>query len=334
MRLGRVLALFAVLAALGLAVAACGDEGGGGEGATASGSFEGRLEQADFEGMKSGELEIALEIEDYVAAEEINMRVLGIFLGAGEDRMPQFDMAVEAHGPLNEEQIDFDGGLALLEDRAVLNYQGEIFEPDPATFAEVKSSFEESRGEGGAGDVTACLQILEEVSVNDLIDDLSNEGKAESLDGVPVTRLSGDLDVRRAFRTALELTEDPACGVQLALAGSWTAAELKEIERSLGSRLKERRVEVDLDKEDRLRRLGVDLMLIGPEGAKKKKIEVDLDVRVARVNEIQELPNPSPGKSMEALSKKLGLNPLEAIETGRAEGLEGLLEGTSGSSSP
>lgn len=331
MRLGRVLALFALLVAMATGLAACGDEGGDGTTA-ASGGFEGRLERAGFADVKSGELEIALEIDDHIAGEEINMRILGIFLGTGEDELPQIDMAVEAHGPLNGEEIDFDGGLTVLSDRAVLNYQGETFELDPATFAEVKSSFEESRGEGGEADVTACAQALEGVSVNDLIHNLSNEGKAETLDGVPVTRLSGDLDVRRAFALARELTEDPACGGQLELAGSWAPSELKKIEGELGGQLSERRVEVDIDENDLLRRLAVDLMLVGPKGGKKEKVEVDLDVRLARVNEIQSLPNPSPSKPMEALAKKLGLNPLEAIEAGDGEGLGGLLEGTSGSS--
>jgi len=325
--------LFALLVAMATGLAACGDEGGDGT-TTAGGGFEGRLERAGYEGVKSGELEIALEIDDHVAGEEINMRILGIFLGAGEDELPQLDMAVEAHGPLNGEEIDFEGGLTLLADRAVLNYQGETFEPDPSTFSEIKSSFEESRGEGGEGDVTACAQVLEGISANDLIDDLSNEGKAETLDGVPVTRLSGDLDVQQAFATALKLTEDPACGGQLELAGSWAPNELKKIERQLSGRLGERRVEVDIDRNDLLRRFAVDLMLTGRKGGKKEKVEVDLDVRLARVNEIQSLPNPSPSKSMAALAKKLGLNPLEAIEDGEGEGLGGLLEGTSGSSSP
>lgn len=322
--------LFALLVAMATGLAACGDEGG--EETATAGGFEGRLERASFAEAKSGELEIALEIDDHVAGEEINMRILGIFLGAGEDQLPQFDMAVEAHGPLNGEEIDFDGGLTVLADRAVLNYQGETFELDPAAFAEVKSSFEESRGEGGEADVTACAQVLEGISVNDLIDDLSNEGKAETLDGVPVTRLSGDLAVQQAFATALKLSEDPACGGQLELAGSWAPNELKKIERSLNGALSERRVEVDIDRNDLLRRIAVDLMLVGPKGGKKKKVEVDLDVRLARVNEVQALPNPSPAKPMEALAKKLGLNPLEAIEDGEGEGLGGLLEGTSGDS--
>ncbi|HEV2791069.1 MAG TPA: hypothetical protein VGV69_07200 [Solirubrobacterales bacterium] len=327
----RVVVLLAVLAALATAFAACGDDGED-TAAAGAGGLEGMAERAHFEGIESGEVELALEIDDHVEEEEINMRILGIFLTDEEEELPQIDMAVEAHGPLNGEQVDFNAGLAVLPDRAVLNYDEDTFEPDPAEFEQLQASFEETKGDGSEGDYTACQQAAEGIDLNQLVTDLSNEGKAETLDGVPVTRLSGNLDVPAAFVLLATLTEDEACGAQLEALGSWTVAELKSFEKGLQGRLSEKRVEIDLDKSDRLRRLAVDLMLVGGKGGKKEKVEVDLDLRLARVNEIEELPSPSPAKSMQELSRKLGFNPLAKIESGDGEGLLGLLEGSSGDS--
>lgn len=327
MRPRSIIALLAVLAALAGTLVACGGGSEGEDTAAAAPGLEGVAEQANLEGIESAEFELALEIDDHVAEEEINMRILGPYMTNEEEEMPQLDFAVEANGALNGEQIEFLSGLALLADRAVLHYQGQTYEPDPAEFEQLKSSFEESYGEGGEGDATACWQAAEGIQLNQLVDNLSNEGKAETLDGVAVTRLSGDLDVPQTFDALIELTEDPACGAQLQAMGSWSVQELEAIERELKGRLSEKRVEIDLDKQDRLRRLALDLMVVGGKGGKKEKVEVDLDLRLGRVNEITELPNPSPAKPMSALAKRLGFNPLAALEAGEGEGLGGLLEG-------
>jgi hypothetical protein len=325
----RIIALLTVIAALAGTLAACGDDG---EETATAGGLEGMAERANWDGVRNGELELALEVDDHVKEEEINMRILGTFITAEEEELPQFDMAAEAHGPLNGREIDFDAGLTLLPDRAVLNYDEETYEPDDAQFERLKSSFEETKGDGSAGDFTACAQAAEEMDLNQLIANLSNEGKAETLDGVPVTRLSGDLNVPRAFAALATLTEDEACGAQLKALGSWPVDELEAIEKGLGNSLKEKRVELDLDKSDRLRRLAVDLMMVGPKGAKREKVEIDLDLRLARVNEIEELPVPSPAKPMSALTKRLGYDPLEAIEADEGGGLAALLEGSTGGS--
>jgi hypothetical protein len=327
----RFLALFVALVAFVAALSGCGDDGT--ETTTTADSFQVQVEETDWEGVKSGELELALEIDDHVNEEEINMRALGIFLGADGEGAPLFDFAVEANGPLNGEEIEFSSGLLVDSDRAVLNYQGQTYEPDEASFEELKSSFEDSWEDGSEADVTACRQAAEGLNLGQLVNNVTNEGKSETLDGVPVMRLSANLDIPATIDALIQMTEDPACGAQLEAVGSWSVGELEAQKKQLESAISERRVEFDIDKHGVLRRLAVDLMKVGPKGPKQEKIEIDLDLRLARVNEITELPVPSKAKTMEALAKKLGLNPLAVLEAGEGEGLIGLLEGSSGQSS-
>lgn len=332
MKAMRFLALFAALVACIAVLSACGGDDGG-ETTTTASDFHEQVEASDWEGVESGELELALEIDDHVNEEEINMRALGIFLGADGEGVPQFDFAVEANGPLNGEEIELGTGLLVDTDRAVLHYEGWTYEPDDATFEELKSSFEDSWEDGSEADVAACRQAAEGLNLGQLVNKVSNEGKSETLDGVPVIRLSANLDIPRTIDALIQMTEDPACGAQLKLLGAWSVEELEALKPQLESSISERRVEFDIDKHGLLRRLAVDLMKVGPKGPKQEKIEIDLDLRLARVNEIDELPVPSKAKPMEALVKKLGLNPLAVIEAGEAEGLGGLLEGSSGQSS-
>jgi hypothetical protein len=328
-RLIRILALFATLAALATVLAACGgsgdnDEGGGGP--------RGLLESADFDGVKSGELELALEIDSQGKEEEVNMRILGAFMGAGEEELPELDMAVEAHGALDGEMIDFDGGLSLLSDRAVINYEQETYEPDPTTFEMLKSDLEEAQQQGEEGDVTACQEAAEGIELSQLIDNLKNEGRRGDLDGTPVTWVSGDLNVSGAIDALTELTEDPACGAQLEAVGPLPLRGLEEADDKSKGRIKEKQVQFAVDRHGVLRDLAVNVT-IEPKFPKGEEVEFEFDLRLARVNEITELPVPSPAKPLEALFKKVGVNSLEQLEASGGEGLAGLLKGIGDTSS-
>ena len=55
------------------------------------------------------------------------------------------------------EDIDFDGGLTLLTDRAFVEYKGTEYEVDPTTFGFLKSAFEQAQQQGGAEAATHRL---------------------------------------------------------------------------------------------------------------------------------------------------------------------------------
>ena len=57
-------------------------------------------------------------------------------------------MTAGAKGSAKGEDIDFEGGLTLLSDRAYVNYEGTEYEVDPTTFGFVKSGFEQASSRG------------------------------------------------------------------------------------------------------------------------------------------------------------------------------------------
>ena len=108
-------------------------------------------------------------------------------------------MTASAKGSAKGEDVDFEGGLTLLSDRAYVEYEGTEYEVDPTTFGFVKSGFEQAQQQGGGSesnpaDVTACQEAATGLKVGDFVDNLTNEGSAD-VDGTSTTKVSGDLDV-------------------------------------------------------------------------------------------------------------------------------------------
>src|ERR1700750_3094940 len=94
-------ALTLLLAGLGLAglVVGCGSTSTGEDAKTAW--------IPGLEGVKSGEIEAALSLRGPEAGDQVYMRVLGSFLGAGEGRLPRVDGGVEASGQWSGGKVDF-----------------------------------------------------------------------------------------------------------------------------------------------------------------------------------------------------------------------------------
>ncbi|MDQ3725174.1 MAG: hypothetical protein M3335_04670 [Actinomycetota bacterium] len=317
----------AVCLALALAAVACGG-GGDGDEPPVSGP-RGLVESAGFDGVESGELEVTLEIDDQVEEEEINMRILGPFMEAGGEGLPQIDIALEAHGPLDGREIDFSSGVALLTDRLVVFYEDETYEPTPAEFQALRERFEEAQEEGSPGDVTACAEAAEGVEIDRFVDGFANEGRSREIDGAPVTRVSGDLDVRGAIGVLVEMSEDPGCGPQLEAVGLPPRRALRLAKPFLARALEDARVEFAVGRDGVLRNFTFHATARPRAGKRRGEIEIDGGLRLARVNEIESLPFPEGRKPLGALFERLGSNELEGLESGSDEWLADLLEALS-----
>lgn len=305
--------LVLIVALLSLGLGACG---GSGNGETTTAGPQGMAESAGFEGVESGELEIALEIDRYKQhTEEINMRILGNFKAAEEGGMPQIDMAIESHGPLAGRNVEFSGGLSWLPEKAVATYQGQTYEPDQPTFETLKSGFEEAQGEGGPGDASACFEAAGEFNVAEALRHVSFEGKGETLDGTRIETVGADLDFTAAINELIKLRQDPACGAQLAAVGLPSKAELEALKAQLKGSVTAARVTLGLDKNDVVRYLKVITNLELPHN---EELEVELVVRLNRVNEITELPEPSGSTPFAGLLKQFGIDQktLEEADSG------------------
>ncbi|HET7122139.1 MAG TPA: hypothetical protein VFI17_12925 [Solirubrobacterales bacterium] len=324
----RIFALFATLVALATALAACG----GGSSDSSGEDPQKVVESASLEGVKSGELEMSVNVN--VEGDEggdLQLELSGPFEQGAKGELPQLEMNAKANGEVEGESIDFEGGLTLLTDRAFIAYNGDTYEVDPTTFGFLKSSFEQAQQQGGEeADVTACQKAAEGIKFSQFTDNLSNEG-SEDVGGTSATHVSGDLNVSGAVDALIQLTEDPACSSQLEAAGPLPLDELEAAKGELGKAIKNAHVELWVGEDDNIIRKAAVELTVEPPKASGEKVEIDLELTLNGVNEEQSFNSPSNAQPLEKLFKQLGVDPLELLESGGEGGLGGLLEGIGGS---
>jgi hypothetical protein len=324
----RILALFATIAALAGVLAACGG------GSDKSGEDPQKVvEEASLEGLKSGDLDLSLNVEaEGKEGGELEVELSGPFEAGAEGELPQLELSAAANGSGQGENIDFEGKLTMLSDRGFVEYEGTPYEIDPTTFGFLKSAFEKAQQEGGSeADVTACQKAAEGIKFGQFADNLENEG-SEDVDGTSTTKISGDLNASGAIDALIKLTEDPACSSQLEAAGPLPLDELEEAKDEVSKAIKASHVEINVGDDDIVRKFAMELTIEPPE-AKGEKVELELELTLSGVNEQQSFSKPGNAKPLEVLFRKLNVNPIELLEAGSAEGLGNLLEGLGGGSS-
>jgi hypothetical protein len=328
----RFLALFATLAAMAGLLAACG---GGSDDSDSSGDEPQKvIENASLEGVESGEIDMSL----HVTAEgdeggDVEVNLSGPFEMGAKGELPQLDLSADASGSAAGEDLDFEGGLTLLTDRGFVSYEGDAYEIDPTTFGFLKSALEQAQqSEGESGDITACQEAAEGIRFSRFADQLTNEGSAD-VDGTSTTKVSGDLSVSGGVDALIELTENPACSSQLEAAGPLPLGELEEAKGELSKAIKKAHVDLYVGDDDIVRKVDAEVT-IAPPGAEDEKVELEMELTLSGVNENQSFESPSNAKPLEGLFKQLDVNPLELLEAGQEEGIEGLLEGLMGGSVP
>jgi hypothetical protein len=323
----RILALFATLLALAAIFAACG---GGSD--NSNEDPQKVIEEASLEGVKSGELDLSMHVKaEGEEGGEFDVALSGPFEQGSKSELPQLEMTAKAEGEAQGEEINFDGKLTLLTDRAFVEYEDTPYEVDPTSFGFLKSAFEQAQQQGGSeADVTACQKAAEGIKFSQFADNLKNEG-SEDVGGASTTKISGDLNVSGAIDAVIKLTEDPACSSQLEAAGPLPLSELEAAKGKISSAIKKSHVEINVGDDNIVRKFAIELTIEPPE-AKGESVELELELELSGVNEQQSFSKPSNAKPLEALFKKLGVNPLELLEAGGSEGLGGLLEGITAAS--
>ena len=325
----RVIVLLAALVALASLLAACGGGGGGSTGS--SEDPQKVIESATLEGVKSGNFDLALNVNaEGQEGGKVKVDLSGPFEAGAKEELPQLAMDVTAKGDVNGQNVNFDGNLTLLTDRAFIGFENETYEVDPTTFGFVKSSFEQAQQEQGGQEMgtTACQKAAEGIDFGNIVENLSNDG-SEEVEGTETTKLSGDLNVAGAVEAVVKLSEDPACSSELEAAGPLPLGELESAENELKTAIKKAHVEVFVGDDHIVRKFLAELT-IEPKDAKGEKVELEMELSLGEVNEKQTFPVPSGAKSIQSLFQKLGVNPIELLEGGGAGGLGGLLEGITG----
>jgi hypothetical protein len=327
----RTFALLTAFAALAALLSACG--GGGG---ASSDSPQQVIEQATFEGVESGNVDLTVNVKSTGEhGGNVKAELTGPFQSTGKESLPELALAVKANGEVDGENVDFDGGLTVLSDRAYVGFEGKEYEVDPTTFGFVKSGFEEAEQEGEheskGGEATACQKAATSLNLEEFVDNLENEG-GEEVEGVKTTKLSGDLDPKGAVDAVIKLMETPACSSELEAAGPFPLDELKNKEGELTGAIKKAHVDVYVGESDHIvRKVDADLT-VEPKGS-GEKTEVELGFTLGQVNEKQTIKAPANAEPLEKLFGELGINPLELLgmmQGGGGEGLGSLLEGITG----
>lgn len=326
----RVLALFATLAAMATVFAACG---GSDESSNSDADPQTVIENASLEGVKSGNLDLALQIKsEGKEGGDVDVNLSGPFEAGSDEELPQLEMSAEVSGSADGEDIDFEGGITLLTDRAFVDFEGTDYEVDPTTFGFLKSAFERSQQQSGEQDITACQEAAEGIKFSQFADNLENDGSAD-VDGTSTTKVSGDLNVDGGIDALIKLTEDPACSSQLEAAGPLPIGELEEAKGELSKAIEKAHVDLYVGDDDIVRKVDAELTIAPPDAA-DEKVELKLELTLSGVNEEQSFSSPSNTKPLEDLFQELGVNPLELLEGLQGGGgLGGLLEGITGGSS-
>ncbi|HKZ14375.1 MAG TPA: hypothetical protein VJL81_11065 [Solirubrobacterales bacterium] len=321
-----LLAAFAVLAAI---LSACGGGGGG-----SSEDPQKVIESATFEGIESGEIAMSLNVDSKGDnGGNVKVDLSGPFQSTGKQSLPELALAIKVDGKAEDESVNFDGGLTVLNDRAFIAYDGTNYEVDPTTFGFIKSGFEEAEQEGAkessGGATSACQKAAESLDLGEFVDNLENEG-SEDIDGVGTTKLSGDLNPKKAIEAVIKLTENPACESELNATGALPLDQLKSQESELGETIKDAHVTVNVGEDDHIPRKVAATLTIEPKDT-KETTEVELEFTLSKVNEKQTIKAPAGAEPIEKLFEKLGVNPFELL--GMFEGgggLGSLLEGLGG----
>jgi hypothetical protein len=335
----RIFFLFAVLTALATAFAACGDSGG-----DSSANPQTVVDDATLKGIESGDIDLSLGID--VKGEgggNIDVSLSGPFQSQG-GQYPQLDMTAKADGSIGGDDVDFEGGLVLLSNRAYVNYQGTDYEVDPTTFSFVKSAIQQAQQQSNAQsqvpDVTACQEAVSNLQVGDFIDNLTNEGTAD-VGGVSTTHVSGDLNVGGAIDSFVGLSEDPACAEQLGTAGPLPSeAELNEARSQVESALKTAHVDVYVGDDNIVRQISAELTIEPPKDSGNdgpESVDISFDLTIDGVNEDQTIEAPEGAKPLNDLFMKLGINPISLLDAAQggagAPDLGDLLGGLGGATS-
>lgn len=322
----RFLAALAILAALSAVLVACG--GGGSD--KSGESAESVLEEATLQGIESGNVDLALNLNAPGAeGGKVNVHLSGPFQGEGQGSLPQLAMTAKANGNYNGKKIDFDGGLTLLPNTAYVLYEGTQYEVDPTTFSFVEQTLKQAQREGGAetgsAGVAACQEELGLLHVSEFLENGTNEGNADVGD-TATTKISGDLDVSGAIDSVLEVIESQACRTQLAAAGPLPSkSEIEKDKGKIADALKSAHVSVYVGEDDIVREIDAQATVEPPGGGSgPKSVAVELTLKLTGVNEEQQISAPENAKPLSRLFIKLGINPIELL---------GLLQGEEGGES-
>ena len=246
----------------------------------------------------------------------------GPFQGDPEDptSIPQLDLTASASGDFAGRPLDFEGGLAITEDNAYLEYAGTAYEVGADTFAALseqleaqadaaveedsptsfRAACEQALTQAGATDISAC-----DIDLSTWLTNLTNEG-TEDVGGSESVHIHGDANVDQMLSDIGGI----AAVIPGAAAQGFDPSQLQLLEGAVET------ATVDVystEDENLLSKLDLNLTidptaLLGAEGAPISTVDVSFGFEIAGINEEQTIEAPSDAQPIDQLLSDLGVD--------------------------
>lgn len=297
--------LLSLLAALALAVAACGgsDEGGGEEASSSTDVNE--LLTQTFTGTKkveSGNLSLKLQIEAEGGDAEqlqgpVSISLAGPFQSQDGGKLPKFKLeaAVEGAGQ------SIKAGATSTGEKGFLSFQGSDYVVDDQVFQQFKVGYEEAQKKGANGEQQSFASLG--MDPRKWLTDPKNAGEAKVGDddtikitgGVDVAKLLDDVNTALGKASSLGLDSTGEVPEKL------TDAQRQQVLDAV----KDPRVEIYTGKDDQiLRRMVVNLGI--EDAGSGTSGTIAFDVSITDLNEDQDIAEPADAKPFSELLGQFG----------------------------
>lgn len=282
------------------------------------------VEEANLDGLESGEPSVTLSIQSPGRQEQATMKAFGTFLPAAGGGVPQVDFSVESSGELGRRPLDFDLYVLATSENARLAYKGRNYQIDSHVLRGLESALEQAQGEEGEGNLRSCQEAAAAIDFGRIVKHLSGEGREADLAENMVRWVAGDLDVPAAIDALARLSRDPGCGPQMEALAPGLVAGLVAAKGELGKATTEARVRLGIDRRHVLRDLSL-VWAIQPKHQGGEEIRVELTAFLSKPH-LSEIPLSSGGaQSFNAFLKKFGADPQSAREASGGELVIGAL---------
>jgi len=278
----------AATAAGALAVSACGAE----EASVVKTAFEQDIKSAN----------VTVDLSMKAQGQETSIKLAGPFQSNGERKLPSVDWKLNVTGATPE---PIDAQVISTGDDAFVVYGGETYQVGKENIAKLKLS-----GAGGGMQSADLGKML--TQMRDWFPETSGTQDAE-LDGEPVTRISGKLDLSEALKDMKAMAKQPGASGFEGLK-ELSNKDLKEVEKVVS----DPNFTIDVGKSDgKLRRIAASMTM----NADGEKGALALSVKLADVDKPVDIQAPSGGRPIEELMQKLqqdfgggGAEPVEVPE--------------------
>jgi hypothetical protein len=322
-------ALGSLAVVVALAAAGCGGDESGDISIDRETSAAEMAETGYVDGLESGEggLNVFINRPKWGS---MSVTVSGEFEDLADESLPLLQAYASSEAQVGKRNFEFNGRLFLSPEHALFVYGPAFkelgYKPRPPDFRRLKARFEAVQGEGGEGDVLACLDVVRGLKPSDLIRDVVREGRRELAENTNMFLLGAHIRVNHFVDLLIEMAEDPACSAQLEAVGLPPVAELEAFKADLTKTVKDRSITVALDTNGIVRYVVGRVAFIAPPG---EEVEVRIRGWVNKPDEPIVKVDASEGKPWSILLRKFGVKPADVLAAGGDELLIGFLRGLS-----